>query len=182
MTRTARSKHWRHARVQPDPILQAEPPRKKKRLSFFWPVFRCQVGLRTEKGERYSFDQGESDSAAQSGSTVFAIGNSIFGNRSIPARGTVYGLTNQEFRPDVFSSRSCLPLASRCAVRGPGKASRGCWISTWWSVHSRRAPCAGVADGRLSDEQDEGGRTQPRAGPRFTSPRRAPSSPVDSTF
>lgn len=25
MTRTARSKHWRRARVQPDPILQAEP-------------------------------------------------------------------------------------------------------------------------------------------------------------
>lgn len=49
MTRTARTKHWRRARVQIQ-FLQAEPLRGKKRLSFPG----CQVGLRTEKGERYS--------------------------------------------------------------------------------------------------------------------------------
>ena len=180
MTRTARSKHWRRARVQPDPILQADLRGRRR-------------------GYRFSgqFSGARLDCEPRKGNDIHSIRANPILLRSQDRPCLPLGIPFLEIARFRLAARSSEPRISagtfsarglvshwRAVVRfeDPEKPRRGCWISTWWLVHSRRAPCAGVADGRLSDEQDEGGRTQPRAGPRFTSMRRAPSSPVDSTF
>ena len=120
MTRTARTKHWRRARVQIQ-FLQAEPLRGKKRLSFFWPVSGCQVGLRTEKGERYSIRANPILLRSQD-RPCLPLG--------IPfleiARIRLAALSNEpRISAGCFQLAVLSPLASRCAGRGPGKASTG---------------------------------------------------------
>ena len=121
MTRTARTKHWRTARVQ----IQFLPSPRKEEAIVFWQVSGCQValGLRTQKGERYSIRANPARSCCAV--RIDRVCHWEFHFWKSLESGSRRCLTNQEFRPDVFSSRSCLPRASRCAGRGPGKASTG---------------------------------------------------------